>query len=616
MPEVVRWSDTTLQEFKSQSQEQQAKALFIEEHPDYPAYLLVNSFDPLFAHNLKEVIGEYRAVNKLNLDKLFEAADEYGYTQLIYVNDPDELYSFMDSLDDPYPFELGVTLKQFQLRGFNYTKDLPSAIINWSTGTGKSVYAVARAKYLLRTGKVDKVVVFSKSHNKVNWKRTFAEKGGLVAEVDDENESGATPAKKRERRAEMYETAEIFITNYEKMRFRPDNEKVRHDASGRKRPSASGDGQELLIAFKDKRVLWVWDEMPTKMKGMQTAWYKGAQKILGKTAENWQIELTATKIERDPENVYACTKILDKTVWPNLATFRNSYAKRMSQFAQWQVASWDKSKLHEMGMRLAHITHVADKYTDPAIAAEFPKDQWETIELDMSPADRKLYEAAKQAIVLDSKGNNFGLMNRLAPLQLICNNPLTLAESESQVAKVLAAEWKLTDSNSAKLDYLRGLLDTIDGKVVIFSAFNDLGAKMLLPYLTKWGHSWAYYGGTKKQMQAAHDRFRTDRRVKVFVSSDQGSDSIDLEQATVVVNYDLPANASTLTQRVNRISRITSEHTHVFYINLVMAQTIEERKLALIAHKQAMEDALNVPLIENAELVTASQFSEFKYLLS
>lgn len=601
MPEFTRWNDTFLEEFRTWDTERQGRALFIEPHPDYPAYLLVNSFDPLFAHTLKDTIGEYRAIHKLEFPKLIAAAESSGFGPIVSTFDVQEMYTFLEHLDDPLPIELNVELRKFQLRGFNYLKDLPSCIPNWSTGTGKSVFGVTWAKYLLSTGMVDKVVVLSKNHNKENWKRTFKKIGDLEAITDDVLSGNA--AIKRQKRGLIYAESDIFIINYEKMKYRPEDEKTIRYLDGRKKPASSGDGQELEAALKGKRVAWIFDEMPSKMKGMQTGWYRGCQQLTRKTKQNYMTMLTATKIERSPENIYACVKILDKTVWPNLATFRGSYAKRMSAFADWQVASWDTKKLPELGMRLAHMTHKASKYTDPEIRAEFPTDHWEDVLIDMSDQDRKLYDAIKKGI-LEQADKNLTI-TKLIPLQLVCNNPLTLTQSESIVAQEVLKKFKVTDAHCNKLEKLHDLLEDIEGKVVIFSAFNSLGAKMLTPYLAEWGYTFVRYDGNAQKKQDVQDRFRSDPRIKCFVSSDQGSDSIDLEQATSVINYDLPANHSTLTQRVNRISRLTSDAEHVFYYNLVTTGTIEEHKLKNLERKRRMEEAVDQDLSMQSDLLNA-----------
>jgi len=603
-----QWDQEFGEEFRGWSKEEQEKAIFLEQHPIYPAYLLANSTDPLFPHTLKDQIGEYRTVHKLQMESFSDEAEKKGYKSLLLL---EGLRLELDHLDDPYPFELSVQLKKFQIRGFNYTKDKPVAFINWSTGTGKSVYAVARAKYLLETEQIDKVVVLSKRHNKINWQRTFERIGNLQASTDLEGK-GSSAAARRAARAETYANSKVFVINYEKMKFRPT--RTSKTLAGQKTTVvSSGDGQELLAALKGKRVLWIWDEMTNKMKSMQTGWYKGAQRLT-KACTPTHVILTAKKIDTDPENIYSCIKIVDPTIWPSKSVFRSMYAKSFSTWNPYQVAVWDRSRLPEIGMRIAHFTHIANKYTDPDIRAEFPEDHWEDILIDMSDQDRKLYDLIANELA-NSLAEDGILANRLAPLQAVCNNPLALAEIDSPLAELAQEKFQLTDRYSAKLETLQDLLEQIEGKAVLFSAYTTLGTKMLVPYLIKWGYSFVIYDGTPTQMQAAHDRFRTDESIKIFLSSDKGSDSIDLEQASTVINYDLPWNHSTLVQRVNRISRLTSDALHVYFFNLIMADTMEERRLKVLEQKRLMEEAVDTHVSEQSDLISNSEITDLRWLL-
>lgn len=586
--EVIQWNEKLLKEIEN-SPERFNQTLFIETHPDYPTYLIASSLTGT----------PEETIPFLKLPYFFTEAEYSGTNQIILLNDLN--LSYLDDLDEAYPYDLNITLKKFQLQGFNYTKDLPSALINWSTGTGKSVYAVARAKYLLETGKVDKVIIASKNHNKINWARTFATVGSLDIFVDTEV-SGKDAATKRLNRSINYSSNSLLVVNYEKFRFA---------SSG-----SSGDGQELLDAVKGLRVLWVWDEMPSKIRKMSTIHFKGIQKIMRSTKKNYQVALTATKIETDPENIYACMKILDPTIWPNKQSFRQMYAKSMSTFSPWQVATWDAKKLRELGMRISHITHVANKYTDPEISAEFPEEHWEDVIIEMTPNDQRIYKYAIDKVLKNVPMEYNSILTKMSVLQMICNNPASVHKSEGVLAKSLIAEMPraFVDTHSAKLDILKEMLSNIDGKIVLFSMFNDFGAKMLMPYLAKWNVPFVLYDGAKKQ--EAEDRFREDPRIKVFLSSDQGSDSINLERATTVINYDLPWNYSTLHQRVNRISRLTSNAAHVYYYNLIMVDTIEERKLKVLMRKKGYEQAIDKPLDEQTELLLNSSVEELKWILS
>jgi SNF2 family DNA or RNA helicase len=146
--------------------------------------------------------------------------------------------------------------------------------------------------------------------------------------------------------------------------------------------------------------------------------------------------------------------------------------------------------------------------------------------------------------------------------------------------------------------------------------YNEFGSRALAEYVQKWGHSYVLYDGTPTQMQSAQDRFREDPSIKVFISSDKGSDSINLEQATSVINYDLPWKYSTLLQRVNRINRITSTASHVWYYNLIMVSTMEERKQEILERKRLMAEAIDDPTAEVMEAILSMTASDYRYILT
>lgn len=610
--EIATVSESTSDELAQMTEADLQRVLFLEQHPEYPTHFLVNSFDPLYPHKLKNMIGPYRAVSMFKLDQLSDAAESEGYSKIFFATDPEPVLSRIKRLDEPYPYELkGVDLYKFQLQGFNFLRDSQSDIVNWSTGTGKSVFSIAKAKYLLNHKLIDQVVVVSRDHNKINWQRSFLDIGGLEAIVVEG--VSAKTEERRAKRVEQYENDTIIIINYEKFRLRG------KPTVGQTRASA-GDGEELEKVLKGRRVYFIWDEMPVKLKNPSTAVYKGALKSVKATKVAYQSMLSATPIENAPEDIYASTKILtaksDRKIFTTMTDFRKTYAKAMNPWARWQVASWDAEKLQEMGMRLAHMTHQADKYRDPEIRAQFPKESWEDIIIDMSAEDRKLYTSVQRDIIAEYKVQD-EILSKLLVLQLICNNPASLGLASSELAKAVVEKRKPTDKYCAKLDTLHDLLNQITGKVVLFTMYNDLGSKLLAKYIGDWGFTYVLFDGNAKRKQEALDRFKSDRRIKVFISSDQGSDSINLEQATTVINYDLPWKHSTLIQRVNRINRITSDAEHVFYYNLIVANTMEERKVKVLTRKRQWQEAIfNGEISQQAEDIGRITQNDMWYILT
>lgn len=75
------------------------------------------------------------------------------------------------------------------------------------------------------------------------------------------------------------------------------------------------------------------------------------------------------------------------------------------------------------------------------------------------------------------------------------------------------------------------------------------------------------------------DQFRNDSSVRVLLSSEVGSEGLDLEFCHVIVNFDLPWNPMVVEQRIGRLDRIGQESESILIFNLSMPGTIEDRVL-------------------------------------
>ena len=75
------------------------------------------------------------------------------------------------------------------------------------------------------------------------------------------------------------------------------------------------------------------------------------------------------------------------------------------------------------------------------------------------------------------------------------------------------------------------------------------------------------------------DEFANDPEIRVLLSSEVGSEGLDLQFASVVVNYDLPWNPMVVEQRIGRIDRIGQAAPRIVILNMVAADTIEDRIL-------------------------------------
>lgn len=73
--------------------------------------------------------------------------------------------------------------------------------------------------------------------------------------------------------------------------------------------------------------------------------------------------------------------------------------------------------------------------------------------------------------------------------------------------------------------------------------------------------------------------FLESPEINVLLSSEVGGEGLDLQKASVVVNYDLPWNPMVVEQRIGRIDRIGQMAERLVVINLPTTETIEEEIL-------------------------------------
>lgn len=74
-------------------------------------------------------------------------------------------------------------------------------------------------------------------------------------------------------------------------------------------------------------------------------------------------------------------------------------------------------------------------------------------------------------------------------------------------------------------------------------------------------------------------------RYNVVVSTDAGAEGVNLQSGNVVVNFDLPWNPMIVEQRIGRVQRLASKHSHVVIVNMAIKGSAEERVVARLMEK-------------------------------
>jgi SNF2 family DNA or RNA helicase len=247
--------------------------------------------------------------------------------------------------------------------------------------------------------------------------------------------------------------------------------------------------------------------------------------------------------------------------------------------------------------------------TDAKVASYFPKLIEEPVYIDWNDKHRRVYDAlaSKAALMLEDE-EDISILALISALQMICDAPsminmsalkreefenllieasddVEVARQGSEIAMRLMQQLgELSDENHPKLQRLKEDLTERypNDKVIFFSTWAEYLHPIIMEHLDKWGVTYEVYAGTDKQRQTAKDRWRSDPDCRILVSSDAGSDSVDLPEASLVINYNLPWLFSRLRQRINRASRADSGHARLRVLNYLMADSVEERRMTLI----------------------------------
>ena len=142
--------------------------------------------------------------------------------------------------------------------------------------------------------------------------------------------------------------------------------------------------------------------------------------------------------------------------------------------------------------------------------------------------------------------------------------------------ELLEYDFEGNDRKFAKL--LEMLRTTRDPKVVIFAYYRGT-LRYLHRRLNEVGIGTAMiHGGIDHETRWAElDRFKGPDGPRVFLSSEVGSEGIDLQFCHTVINYDLPWNPMRVEQRIGRIDRIGQKSDVLHIVNFKVKNTIEER---------------------------------------
>jgi superfamily II DNA or RNA helicase len=143
--------------------------------------------------------------------------------------------------------------------------------------------------------------------------------------------------------------------------------------------------------------------------------------------------------------------------------------------------------------------------------------------------------------------------------------------------ELIETDFEKIDSKYAELKML--LTEIVpDEKVVLFAFYRPTLAYLLRRLRADGVDVTTIHGGIDNDSRWRElERFKDPRGPRVLLSSEVGSEGIDLQFCRVLVNYDLPWNPMRIEQRIGRIDRVGQEAKRLSIVNFKIKDTVEER---------------------------------------
>lgn len=135
------------------------------------------------------------------------------------------------------------------------------------------------------------------------------------------------------------------------------------------------------------------------------------------------------------------------------------------------------------------------------------------------------------------------------------------------------------DYTDAKFEELLRIIDEVfrhgTKKIVIFALFRKTLKYLQIRFKQRGFGTLMIHGMVENRIDIL-DEFKNNPNAHILLSSEVGSEGLDMQFCTSMVNYDLPWNPMVVEQRIGRIDRFGQKSPTVNIYNVIVADSIQE----------------------------------------
>ncbi len=431
----------------------------------------------------------------------------------------------------------------YQREGMLHLAFTERALLADEMGLGKTIQAVAACALLHRLGKAHRVLIVTPASLKSEWEEQIRRFTPLPLRLVFGS---------RAVRARLYaDPAPAFFTiaNYEQIV--PDS----LDLNKHLRP-------DIVVLDEAQRI---------------KNWSTRTAQAVKRLRSRYAFVLTGTPIENRIDELHSIVDFLDPTLLGPLFRFNRDYYTFDDKGRPAGYQNLDRLR--------ERVRPVLLRRRKAEVETELPDRTDRNLFVPLTPTMRDEYGAYEKQVaehVQKSKRRPLTpkeqdllkiLMNMM---RMVCDTPAIIKNNPCR--------------DCPKLDELARILDEVladpDVKVIVFSEWEGMLARVRGHAEEQGiGHAWHTGSVPQQRRRAEILSFRQDPACRLFLSTDSGGVGLNLQNASVVINCDLPWNPAKLEQRIARAWR-KNQLRPVTVVNLIAEKTIEHSMLASLANKQ------------------------------
>lgn len=442
--------------------------------------------------------------------------------------------------------ETRVPLYPYQREGMLHLAFKERALLADEMGLGKTIQAIAACAVLHRLGKAARVLVVTPASLKTEWEEQIQRFTSLPYQLIFGS---------RRKRLPFYASPKFFnVVNYEQVL------KDVFDVNSVLQP-------DIVILDEAQRI---------------KNWATKTAQAVKRLESRYAFVLTGTPIENRIDELHSLMDFLNPSVLGPLFRFNRDFYElddrgRPAGYRNLE-ALHEHVKPYMLRRRKSDVETELPDRTDRTFFVPLSREQRDRYEEHEAQVARLVALAHRRPL---SEAQAKKLMRELAMMRMVCDTNYILEEKDQTCPKLQELEKLLEECR-----------ENPGTKVLVFSEWERM-LLLVRRLCERRGIGCAFHTGSVPQLRRRAEirRFKQDPDCRVFLSTDSGSTGLNLQDASVVINCDLPWNPARLEQRIARAWR-KYQHQPVTVVNLVAEETIEHRMLGTLASKQALADGV------------------------